>query len=259
MSSLALEGALKLKEISYIHAEGYAAGELKPGPIELVDEHTPIIILAPSDAWFEKSASNMSEVMARGGKVVFITDPQWARHAPESAEVVVTVPASDSLISALMMSAPIQMLACHVAVVKATDVDQPRNPAKSVTRTMPRSPPATRAWPSDLRLTGFGRPESAPCPPSRHHIRSQAKFGRQIERAEGAGRTSSKAPIGQLQLPRKPHYDWMASDGRAKRIEDVARWGGYRRPRCRATSSFSPFLKKRLTASVKLTNSPKSF
>jgi len=133
MSALALEGALKLKEISYIHAEGYAAGELKHGPIALVDEHTPIIILAPFDAWFEKSASNMSEVMARGGKVVFITDPQGAKHAPEGAEVVVTAPASDPLISALVMSAPIQLLAYHVAVVKGADVDQPRNLAKSVT------------------------------------------------------------------------------------------------------------------------------
>jgi glucosamine--fructose-6-phosphate aminotransferase (isomerizing) len=85
MSALALEGALKLKEISYIHAEGYAAGELKHGPIALVDENTPIIILAPYDSWFEKSASNMSEVMARGGQVVFITDPEGARHAPAGA------------------------------------------------------------------------------------------------------------------------------------------------------------------------------
>ena len=133
MSALALEGALKLKEISYIHAEGYAAGELKHGPIALVDEHTPIIILAPYDAWFEKSASNMSEVMARGGQVVFITDPDGAKHAPAGARVVVTAPACDPLVSALVMSAPIQLLAYHVAVVKGADVDQPRNLAKSVT------------------------------------------------------------------------------------------------------------------------------
>ena len=133
MSALALEGALKLKEISYIHAEGYAAGELKHGPIALVDEATPIIILAPFDSWFEKSASNMSEVMARGGQVVFITDPQGAQHAPAGAKVVVTAPASDPLVSALVMSAPIQLLAYHVAVVKGADVDQPRNLAKSVT------------------------------------------------------------------------------------------------------------------------------
>jgi len=133
MSALALEGALKLKEISYIHAEGYAAGELKHGPIALVDEATPVIILAPFDSWFEKSASNMSEVMARGGGVVFITDPEGAKHAPVGAKVVVTAPACDPLISALVMSAPIQLLAYHVAVVKGADVDQPRNLAKSVT------------------------------------------------------------------------------------------------------------------------------
>ena len=133
MSALALEGALKLKEISYIHAEGYAAGELKHGPIALVDEHTPIIILAPYDSYYEKSASNMSEVMARGGQVVFITDPEGARHAPAGAKVVMTAPASDPLISPLIMSAPIQLLAYHVAVLKGADVDQPRNLAKSVT------------------------------------------------------------------------------------------------------------------------------
>lgn len=133
MSALALEGALKLKEISYIHAEGYAAGELKHGPIALVDDLTPIIILAPYDSWFEKSASNMSEVMARGGQVVFITDPQGAQHAPQGAKVVVTAPACDPLVSVLVMSAPIQLLAYHVAVLKGADVDQPRNLAKSVT------------------------------------------------------------------------------------------------------------------------------
>ena len=133
MSALALEGALKLKEISYIHAEGYAAGELKHGPIALVDDQTPIIILAPYDAWFEKSASNMSEVMARGGQVVFITDVEGAKHAPAGAKVVVTAPSSDPLVSTLVMSAPIQLLAYHVAVQKGADVDQPRNLAKSVT------------------------------------------------------------------------------------------------------------------------------
>ncbi len=133
MSALALEGALKLKEISYIHAEGYAAGELKHGPIALVDDQTPIVILAPFDSYFEKSASNMSEVMARGGQVVFITDTEGAKHAPAGAKVVVTAPSSDPLVSALVMSAPIQLLAYHVAVQKGADVDQPRNLAKSVT------------------------------------------------------------------------------------------------------------------------------
>ncbi len=133
MYPLALEGALKLKEISYIHAEGYAAGELKHGPIALVDEQTPIVILAPFDSYFEKSASNMSEVMARGGQVVFITDPQGERQAPAGARVVMTAPGSDPLITPLVMSAPIQLLAYYVALQKGADVDQPRNLAKSVT------------------------------------------------------------------------------------------------------------------------------
>jgi glucosamine--fructose-6-phosphate aminotransferase (isomerizing) len=133
MSALALEGALKLKEISYIHAEGYAAGELKHGPIALVDENTPIVILAPSDSYFEKSASNMSEVIARGGQVIFITDPKGAAHAPAGAKVIVTAPACDPLVAPLVFSAPIQLLAYHVAVHKGADVDQPRNLAKSVT------------------------------------------------------------------------------------------------------------------------------
>ena len=133
MFPLALEGALKLKEISYIHAEGYAAGELKHGPIALVDEQTPIVILAPFDSYFEKSASNMSEVMARGGQVVFITDPEGEKHAPAGARVVVTAPRCDPLIAPLVMAPPIQLLAYHVAVLKGADVDQPRNLAKSVT------------------------------------------------------------------------------------------------------------------------------
>jgi glucosamine--fructose-6-phosphate aminotransferase (isomerizing) len=133
MYPLALEGALKLKELSYIHAEGYAAGELKHGPIALVDENTPIVILAPFDSYFEKSASNMSEVMARGGQVVFITDPEGQRHAPQGARVVVTAPRCDPLIAPLVMAAPIQLLAYYVAVQKGADVDQPRNLAKSVT------------------------------------------------------------------------------------------------------------------------------
>ncbi|HEV2532109.1 glutamine--fructose-6-phosphate transaminase (isomerizing) [Phenylobacterium sp.] len=133
MYPLALEGALKLKEISYIHAEGYAAGELKHGPIALVDEDTPIVILAPFDSYFEKSASNMQEVMARGGQVIFITDPEGEKHAPAGARVVVTAPKSDPLISPLVLAAPVQLLAYYVAVQKGADVDQPRNLAKSVT------------------------------------------------------------------------------------------------------------------------------
>jgi len=132
MAPLAYEGALKLKEISYIHAEGYAAGELKHGPIALVDEETPIIIIAPSDALFEKTVSNMSEVVARGGKVVLITDEAGAAHAPAGADVIIA-PTCDPLIAPLVFAAPIQLLAYHVAVQKGADVDQPRNLAKSVT------------------------------------------------------------------------------------------------------------------------------
>jgi glucosamine--fructose-6-phosphate aminotransferase (isomerizing) len=132
MFPLALEGALKLKEISYIHAEGYAAGELKHGPIALVDEATPIIVIAPSDALFDKTNSNMSEVIARGGRVVLITDAHGATHAPEGVAVV-TAPHCDPLIAPLVFAVPIQVIAYQVAVLKGADVDQPRNLAKSVT------------------------------------------------------------------------------------------------------------------------------
>jgi glucosamine--fructose-6-phosphate aminotransferase (isomerizing) len=132
MYPLALEGALKLKEISYIHAEGYAAGELKHGPIALVDEATPIIVIAPTDDLFEKTMSNMSEVVARGGRIVLITDAAGASHAPPGAQVIIA-PACDPIIAPLVFAAPIQLLAYHVAVQKGADVDQPRNLAKSVT------------------------------------------------------------------------------------------------------------------------------
>jgi glucosamine--fructose-6-phosphate aminotransferase (isomerizing) len=132
MFPLALEGALKLKEISYIHAEGYAAGELKHGPIALVDEATPIIVIAPTDELFEKTMSNMNEVLARGGRIVLITDATGAAHAPPGAQVI-TGPACDPVIAPLVFAAPIQLLAYHVAVQKGADVDQPRNLAKSVT------------------------------------------------------------------------------------------------------------------------------
>jgi glucosamine--fructose-6-phosphate aminotransferase (isomerizing) len=132
MYPLALEGALKLKEISYIHAEGYAGGELKHGPIALVDEATPIIVIAPSDALFDKTSSNMSEVIARGGRVVLITDAHGATHAPEGVAVV-TAPRCDPLIAPLVFAVPIQVIAYQVAVLKGADVDQPRNLAKSVT------------------------------------------------------------------------------------------------------------------------------
>jgi glucosamine--fructose-6-phosphate aminotransferase (isomerizing) len=132
MYPLALEGALKLKEISYIHAEGYAGGELKHGPIALVDEATPIIVIAPSDALFEKTMSNMSEVLARGGKIVLITDEAGAPHAPPGARVI-KAPACEPMIAPLVFAGPIQLLAYHAAVQKGADVDQPRNLAKSVT------------------------------------------------------------------------------------------------------------------------------
>ena len=132
MSALALEGALKLKEISYIHAEGYAAGELKHGPIALIDESTPVIVIAPSDDLFEKTMSNMSEVMARGGPIILVTDEQGARHAPAGVKVIIA-PTCDPLAAPLVFSVPIQLLAYHVAVQKGADVDQPRNLAKSVT------------------------------------------------------------------------------------------------------------------------------
>ena len=129
---LALEGALKLKEISYIHAEGYAAGELKHGPIALVDEATPVIVIAPSDALFEKTVSNMQEVSARGGPIVLITDAEGTRHAAGSMRTLLA-PACDPLVAPLVFAPAIQLLAYHVGVLKGLDVDQPRNLAKSVT------------------------------------------------------------------------------------------------------------------------------
>jgi len=130
---LALEGALKLKEISYIHAEGYAAGEMKHGPIALIDEEVPIIVMAPHDAVFEKTISNMQESMARGGKVVLISDARGISAAGSQAWATIEVPETDELIAPLVYSLPMQMLAYHTAVAKGTDVDQPRNLAKSVT------------------------------------------------------------------------------------------------------------------------------
>ncbi|MDB5363236.1 MAG: glmS [Rhodospirillales bacterium] len=129
---LALEGALKLKELSYIHAEGYAAGEMKHGPIALVDENTPVVVLAPSDAYFDKTMSNISEVIARDGPVILITDEAGAAHAPAQAKVIVA-PTCDPLIAPLVFAVPLQLLAYQVGVFRGADVDQPRNLAKSVT------------------------------------------------------------------------------------------------------------------------------
>jgi glucosamine--fructose-6-phosphate aminotransferase (isomerizing) len=130
---LALEGALKLKEISYIHAEGYASGEMKHGPIALIDEAVPVIVLAPSGPLFEKTVSNMQEVRARGGKIVLISDKAGLNEAGEGCLATIEMPSVHSLIAPLVYAVPVQLLAYHVACVKGTDVDQPRNLAKSVT------------------------------------------------------------------------------------------------------------------------------
>ena len=130
---LALEGALKLKEISYIHAEGYAAGEMKHGPIALIDEAVPVIVLAPHDDLFEKTLGNVEEVMARGGRVVMISDAAGVARLADRLASGIAVPACDPFVAPLLYAIPIQLLAYHVAVLKGTDVDQPRNLAKSVT------------------------------------------------------------------------------------------------------------------------------
>ena len=133
MYPLALEGALKLKEISYIHAEAYASGELKHGPIALVDKHVPVIVMAPRDALFDKTVSNMQEVMARGGKVLLITDQQGAKEAAEGVWETIIMPEVDPFLAPILYAVPAQLLAYHSAVAKGTDVDRPRNLAKSVT------------------------------------------------------------------------------------------------------------------------------
>ncbi len=130
---LALEGALKLKEISYIHAEGYAAGELKHGPIALIDDGTPVIVCAPHDHLFEKTLSNMEEVAARGGKIILISDPEGHAAAGDTPATRIMAPACDPLVAPIVHAIAIQLLAYHTAVLKGTDVDQPRNLAKSVT------------------------------------------------------------------------------------------------------------------------------
>ena len=130
---LALEGALKLKEISYIHAEGYASGEMKHGPIALIDEAVPVIVLAPSGPLFEKTVSNMQEVRARGGKIVLVSDAEGLAEAGEGCLATIEMPKVHPLIAPLVYAVPVQLLAYHVACVKGTDVDQPRNLAKSVT------------------------------------------------------------------------------------------------------------------------------
>ena len=130
---VAMEGALKLKEISYIHAEGYAAGELKHGPIALIDENVPVIIIAPYDHMFEKTFSNMQEVAARGGKIIFLSDNKGYEVAKPFVENAIILPEMPSIITPIVYSIPVQLLAYHTAAIMGTDVDQPRNLAKSVT------------------------------------------------------------------------------------------------------------------------------
>jgi glucosamine--fructose-6-phosphate aminotransferase (isomerizing) len=133
MFPIAMEGALKLKEISYIHAEAYAAGELKHGPIALVDEAMPVIVVAPHDELMEKTLSNMQEVAARGGKIILITDEDGARAVGQGVEDIIVVPKAISFVAPILATIPVQLLAYHTAVFMGTDVDQPRNLAKSVT------------------------------------------------------------------------------------------------------------------------------
>ncbi|WP_299358459.1 glutamine--fructose-6-phosphate transaminase (isomerizing) [uncultured Paracoccus sp.] len=130
---IALEGALKLKEISYIHAEGYASGELKHGPIALIDRNVPVVVLAPSDPLFEKTVSNMQEVMARHGQVLLVSDAQGIEVAAEGTHATLTMPSGGGVFAPIVYAVPMQFLAYHTAVAKGTDVDQPRNLAKSVT------------------------------------------------------------------------------------------------------------------------------
>src|SRR3989449_4678228 len=130
---LALEGALKLKEISYIHAEGYAAGELKHGPIALIDENMPVVVIAPFDRVFEKTVSNMQEVAARGGNIILMTDAKGAAEATIESLVTIVLPDMAATFTPMVYAIPVQLLAYHTAVIMGTDVDQPRNLAKSVT------------------------------------------------------------------------------------------------------------------------------
>ena len=132
-SAIAMEGALKLKEVSYIHAEGFPAGELKHGPIALIDESVPVIVIAPSDDLFLKTASNMAEVITRGGTVTLISDAAGVASQGESAAHTIELPTVDPFVSPILYAIPVQLLAYHVAVHKGTDVDQPRNLAKTVT------------------------------------------------------------------------------------------------------------------------------
>ena len=129
---IALEGALKLKELSYIHAEGYPAGEMKHGPLALIENGMPVVVLAPKDKYFEKTISNMQEVIARGGKVILITDDE-SKIVNENIRFKFQIPKSDLYLNSFLMTIPLQLLAYHVALLKNYDIDKPRNLAKSVT------------------------------------------------------------------------------------------------------------------------------
>ena len=130
---VALEGALKLKELSYIHAEGYASGELKHGPIALIDQNMPVVVVAPRDALFEKTVSNMQEVMARHGQVLLISDNDGLSEAGDGIRAGLAMPEGGGVFRPIVYAVPMQYLAYYTAVAKGTDVDQPRNLAKSVT------------------------------------------------------------------------------------------------------------------------------
>ena len=129
---IALEGALKLKELSYLHAEGYPAGEMKHGPLALIEEGLPVVILAPKDRYFEKTISNMQEVIARGGKVILITN-ESNNIISENVRFTLEIPKTDDYLTPFLMTIPLQLLAYHVASLKNCDIDKPRNLAKSVT------------------------------------------------------------------------------------------------------------------------------
>jgi glucosamine--fructose-6-phosphate aminotransferase (isomerizing) len=129
---IAMEGALKLKELSYIHAEGYAAGEMKHGPLALIEDGMPVIVLSPKDKYFEKTNSNMQEVIARGGKVIMITD-DTSTTTNENIRFKFQIPKTNSTLNSFLLTIPIQFLAYHVALLKNCDIDKPRNLAKSVT------------------------------------------------------------------------------------------------------------------------------
>jgi glucosamine--fructose-6-phosphate aminotransferase (isomerizing) len=129
----ALEGALKLKELSYIHAEGYAAGEMKHGPIALLDEGMPVVMVAPYDEWFDKTASNLKEALARGGRVVLLSDKEGIERLDDKPAWVFEMPKVNPMVSPILYALPVQLLAYYIALEKGTDVDQPRNLAKSVT------------------------------------------------------------------------------------------------------------------------------